>query len=192
MVFPAAILQPPFFDPNADASQNYESIGWIIGHEITHGFDDQGRQDDKDGNLNAWWTETDAAHFNNRTAMIVSEYNHFEVLPGLYLNGNLTLGENIADFGGLTLAYHAWKETVNPSPAGNAADRQFFTSAATAWRENEREDTARLWALTDPHGAPKYRVDGVVYNIPEFYQEFPEVRPGDAMYRNVTDRPVIW
>jgi putative endopeptidase len=128
--------------------------------------------------------------------MLVTEYNHFEVLPGLNLNGNLTLGENIADFGGLTLAYHAWKEngnTVSGSPAAdNAADRRFFTSAATIWRENERDDAARLWTLTDPHSAPKYRVDGVVFNIPEFYQAFPEIQPGDALYRNVTDRPVIW
>ncbi len=196
MVFPAAILQPPFFDPNADPSQNYGTIGWVIGHEMTHGFDDQGRQYDKDGTLHDWWTQGDTKNFNNRTAMLVTEYNHFEVLPGLNLNGNLTLGENIADFGGLTLAYHAWKEngnTVSGSPAADsAADRQFFTSAATIWRENARDDATRLWTLTDPHSAPKYRVDGVVFNIPEFYQAFPEIQPGDALYRNVTDRPVIW
>lgn len=193
MVFPAAILQPPFFDPNADAVQNYGCIGWIIGHEMTHGFNDQGRQYDRNGNLNDWWTAEDAADFTNRTAMVVTEYNHFEVLPGLYLNGNLTLGENLADFGGLTLAYHAWKETADPPdiPA-DAADRQFFISAASMWRVNEREDATRLRALTDPHSPPKYRVDGVLYNIPEFYQAFLEVRPGDALYRNVTDRPVIW
>lgn len=196
MVFPAAILQPPFFDPNADASLNYGRIGWIIGHEMTHSFDDQGGRYDKDGNVNEWWTAEDKKNFNNRTAMIVTEYNHFEVLPGLYLNGNLTLGENIADFGGLTLAYHAWKESGNtvsgPSPVNSSADRQFFTSAATIWRENERDDAARLWTLTDPHSAPGYRVNGVVFNIPEFYQAFPEIQPGDAFYRNMTDRPVIW
>jgi putative endopeptidase len=196
MVFPAAILQPPFFDPNADPSVNYGSIGWVIGHEMTHGFDDQGAQYDKDGNLNNWWTADDAKNFNNRTAMIVTEYNHFGVLPGLYINGNLTLGENIADFGGLTIAYHAWKEN-EPSngstlAANNSEDRQFFISAASTWRENARDDARRLWTLTDPHSDNKYRVDGVVYNIPEFYQAFPEIQPGDALYRNETDRPVIW
>jgi putative endopeptidase len=196
IVFPAAILQPPFFDPDADPSFNYGSLGWLIGHEMTHGFDDQGRQYDKDGNLNDWWTAEDAKNFNNRTSMLVTEYNHFEVLPGLYLNGNLTLGENIADFGGLTLAYHAWKEnecaSSGPLPAAGSADRQFFTSAATLWRENTRDDATRLWTLTDPHSANPYRVDGVVFNIPEFYEAFPEIQPGDALYRNVTDRPVIW
>lgn len=195
MVFPAAILQPPFFDPNADPSQNYATIGWVIGHEMTHGFDDQGRQYDRDGSLHDWWTQGDAKNFNNRTAMLVTEYNNFEVLPGLNLNGNLTLGENIADFGGLTLAYHSWKENTNPLPgtaAASTSDRQFFTSAATIWRENARDDATRLWTLTDPHSATRYRVNGVVFNIPEFYEAFPEVKPGDALYRNVTDRPVIW
>lgn len=195
MVFPAAILQPPFFDPDANPAENYATIGWIIGHEMTHGFDDQGRQYDKDGNLLDWWTEEDEKNFNSRTAMLVSEYNHFEVLPGLYLNGNLTLGENIADFGGLTLAYHAWKQNAGPSSGSAGAstsDRQFFTSAATTWRENARDDATRLWTLTDPHSASQYRVNGVVFNIPEFYEAFPEIQPGDALYRNVTDRPVIW
>jgi putative endopeptidase len=195
MVFPAAILQPPFFDPNADPVQNYATIGWIIGHEMTHGFDDQGRQYDKDGTLQDWWTEEDATNFNTRTAMLVTQYNHYEVLPGLSLNGNLTLGENIADFGGLTLAYHAWKEDTDRSrktPAASTSDRQFFLSAATLWRENARDDVLRFWTLTDPHSASKYRVNGVVFNIPEFYEAFPEILPGDALYRNVTDRPVIW
>ncbi|HEX3001810.1 MAG TPA: M13 family metallopeptidase, partial [Methanoregula sp.] len=194
MVFPAAILQPPFFDPDAGAEQNYAILGWIIGHEMTHGFDDQGRQYDRDGTLHDWWTEEDAKEFTSRTAILVTEYNHFEVLPGLYLNGNLTLGENIADFGGLTLAYHAWKEhSPSPGPAGaGSPDRQFFISAATLWCENVRDDAQRVWILTDPHSASKYRVNGVVFNIPEFYEAFPEVRPGDALYRNVTDRPVIW
>jgi len=195
MVFPAAILQPPFFDPNADPVQNYATIGWIIGHEMTHGFDDQGRQYDKDGTLQDWWTEEDATNFNTRTAMLVTQYNHYEVLPGLSLNGNLTLGENIADFGGLTLAYHAWKEDTDRSrktSAASTSDRQFFLSAATLWRENARDDVLRFWTLTDPHSASKYRVNGVVFNIPEFYEAFPEILPGDALYRNVTDRPVIW
>jgi putative endopeptidase len=196
IVFPAAILQPPFFAPDADSAHNYGALGWVIGHEMTHGFDDQGRQYDKDGNLKDWWTAEDAANFNNRTGLIVTEYNNFEVLPGLYSNGNLTLGENIADFGGLTLSYHAWKETENPSPgiaaSNHTADREFFFSAAQTWRENARDDARRTWVYTDPHSDNKYRVDGVVFNIPEFYDAFPEVRPGDALYRNASERPVIW
>ena len=195
MVFPAAILQPPFFDPDADDSLNYGKTGWIIGHEMTHGFDDQGGRYDKDGNLNEWWTAEDAKSFNNRTAMLVTEYNRFEVLPGLNLNGNLTLGENIADFGGLTLAYHSWKENQNLSSGSATAsttDRQFFISAATIWRENARDDATRLRTLSNPHSANKYRVNGVFFNIPEFYEAFPEIRHGDALYRNESDRPVIW
>jgi putative endopeptidase len=196
IVFPAAILQPPFFDPNADSAHNYGAIGWVIGHEMTHGFDDQGRQYDKDGNLKDWWTAEDAANFNNRTSLLVTEYNNFEVLPGLSSNGNLTLGENIADFGGLTLSYHAWKETEEVSPgmevSNHTADREFFFSAAQTWRENARDDARRTWVYTDPHSDNKYRVDGVVFNIPEFYDAFPEIQPGDALYRNASERPVIW
>ena len=110
-MFPAAILQPPFFDPAVDDSINYGGIGTVIGHEMTHGFDDQGKQYDKDGNLKNWWTDSDSVRFKNQSDLIVSQYNQFEVLPGLFINGNLTLGENIADFGGLTLAYHAWKRS---------------------------------------------------------------------------------
>ena len=125
---------------------------------MTHGFDDQGRQYDKDVNLHDGWTPGDAKNFNNRTAMLVTEYIHFEVLPWLNLNVNLTLWENIADFGGLTLAYHARKENGNTSPGAatvSRSDSQFFTSAATIWRENERDYAARLWTLTDPHSALK-------------------------------------
>jgi putative endopeptidase len=196
IVFPAAILQPPFFDPDADSAHNYGALGWVIGHEMTHGFDDEGRQYDKNGTLKDWWTAEDAANFNNRTSLLVTEYNNFEVLPGLYSNGNLTLGENIADFGGLTLSYHAWKETENQSLAmevsNHTADREFFFSAAQTWRENARDDARRTWVYTDPHSDNKYRVDGVVFNIPEFYEAFPEIQPGDALYRNVSERPVIW
>jgi len=191
MVFPAAILQPPFFDPDADPAFNYAALGWIVGHEMTHGFDDQGRQYDKDGNLKDWWTEEDAANFNDRTALLVAEYNAFEALPGLYVNGNLTLGENIADFGGLTIAYHAWKKAENGS-ADPAADRRFFLAAPTIWRANDREDSLRNLVLTDPHSPEEFRANGVLFNIPEFYEAFPEIRPGDALYRDAEGRPVIW
>ncbi|WP_292520231.1 M13 family metallopeptidase [Methanoculleus sp.] len=191
MVFPAGILQPPFFDPDRDPAFNYAALGWVIGHEMTHGFDDQGRQYDKDGNLRDWWTEEDAANFNNRTVLLVAEYDAFEVLPGLYVNGNLTLGENIADFGGLTIAYHAWKKVENGS-ADPAADRRFFLAAPHLWRANDREDLLRNQVLIDPHSPAKFRVNGVLFNIPEFYEAFPEIGPGDALYREVEERPVIW
>jgi putative endopeptidase len=163
---------------------------------MTHGFDDMGRQYDKDGNLKDWWTEDDTRNFNKRTAMLVTEYNGFEILPGLYGNGNLTLGENIADFGGLTVAYHAWKNAGTLSSgtmlSNTTADRQFFFGAATIWRANYREDTLRNRVYTDPHSANRYRVNGVMFNIPEFYEAFPEVQPTDALYRDVELRPVIW
>jgi putative endopeptidase len=196
MVFPAAFLQPPFFDPDADPSLNYGGIGFAVGHEMTHGFDDQGRLYDKDGNLNDWWTEEDARNYRNRTALLVTEYDRFEILPGLYSNGNLTLSENIADFGGLTVAYHAWKEAEAPEavtgPPDYTLDRQFFFGAATIWQSSYREDTLRNLVYTDPHTAKRFRVNGVLFNIPEFYAAFPEVQPGDALYRNVSERPVIW
>ncbi len=191
MIFPAGILQPPFFDPDSDPALNYAALGWVIGHEMTHGFDDMGRQYDKDGNLKDWWTKEDAANFRNRTALLVAQYNNFEVLPDLHVNGNLTLGENIADFGGLTLAYHAWKKMENGS-ADPAADREFFYGAATLWRANYREDALRTQVYTDPHTTPRYRVNGALFNIPEFYEAFPQIGPGDGLYRSVEERPVIW
>lgn len=196
MVFPAGILQPPFFNPDADPALNYGALGWAIGHEMTHGFDDEGRQYDRNGNLNNWWTDADSREYANRTSLLVQEYNRFEILPGLYNNGNLTLGENIADFGGLTLAYHAWKST---EPAGTGViatnrsqDRTFFIGAAQLWKATYREDMLRNRVYTDPHTANRYRVNGVLFNIPEFYLAFPEIQPGDALYRNVSERPVIW
>ncbi|AGB03068.1 M13 family metallopeptidase [Methanoregula formicica] len=191
IVFPAAILQPPFFDPDADAARNYGALGAVVAHEMTHGFDDQGRQYDKDGNLADWWTEEDRAQFTGRTALLVSEYNQFEVLPGLPLNGNLTLGENIADLGGVTIAYHAWRSAAGPA-SDPVNEREFFYAYAQVWRENAREEAERNWVYTDPHSASKYRVNGVVFNIPEFYETFPEIQPGDALYRNESERAVIW
>lgn len=196
MVFPAAILQPPFFDPDADKTLNYATLGWVIGHEMTHGFDEMGRQFDKGGSLKDWWTEEDARNFINRTALLVTEYNGFEILPGLNDNGNLTLGENIADLGGLTLAYHAWKGTENLSlgqeVSNHTEDRRFFIGASRIWRSQYRDDTLRNLVYTDPHTTGKYRVNGVLFNIPEFYEAFPEIQPGDALYRNISQRPVIW
>ena len=195
MVFPAAILQKPFFDPDADAAQNYGAIGWVISHEMTHGFDSVGRQYDKDGNLENWWTEEDSQRFNNNTALLVKEYNNFEALPGLTINGNLTLTENIADFGGISIAHDAWTAQENQSldPATERLkEREFFISAARIWRGNYRDEMVRLQTYSNPHSINKYRVNGVFFNVPQFYDAFPEIRPGDALYRNVSERPVIW
>lgn len=196
IVFPAAILQFPFFDPDADPAVNYGGLGFVIGHEMTHGFDNSGRQFDKDGNLRDWWTAEDAVNFRNRTGLLVAQYNSYEALPGVFVNGNLTLGENIADFGGLTLAYHAWNGTRvqsgNATALNTEEDREFFYAAARIWRQNIRDEALRNQVYTDPHSPGRYRVNGVVFNIPEFYETFPEIGPGDALYRNATVRPVIW
>jgi putative endopeptidase len=195
MVFPAAILQKPFFDPDADAAQNYGAIGWVIGHEMTHGFDSVGRQYDKNGNLNNWWTDDDSRRFNTNTALLVQEYNTFEALPGLPVNGNLTLTENIADFGGISIAHDAWKAQENQTldaAADRLKEREFFISAARIWRGNYRDEMIRLQTNSNTHSINTYRVNGVFFNVPQFYDAFPEIRPGDALYRNVSDRPVIW
>jgi putative endopeptidase len=195
IVFPAGILQPPFFNKTADDTINYGAIGFIIGHEMTHLFDNLGRHFDPSGNLTEWWTLKDAENFNNSTRVLVDEYNKFEVLPGVYINGNLTLPENIADFGGLTMAYHAYnlssKEELEIID-GFTGDQRFFLSYTRVWRGSATN--AYLWkqALIDPHSPFKFRVNGVVYNMPEFYKTFPSIKPGDKLYRPESERPVIW
>ncbi len=195
MVFPAGILQPPFFNKDADDAVNYGAIGVIIGHEMTHNFDSQGRKFDASGNLTDWWTSKDADNFNKSTGVLVDEYNRFEVLPGLHVNGNLTLQENIADFGGLTMAYRAYKLSLKGEPEmidGFTGDQRFFLSFAQIWRESDKNESLRTRALTDTHSPAKFRVDGVVFNVPEFYKAFPGVKPGDKLYRPESERPVIW
>ena len=195
IVFPAGILQPPFFNKDADDAVNYGAIGAIIGHEMTHNFDSQGRKFDVSGNLTDWWTSKDADNFNKSTGALVDEYNRFEVLPGLYVNGNLTLQENIADFGGLTMAYHAYKLSLNGKPEmidGFTGDQRFFLSFAQMWRESDTNESLRTGALTDTHSPSRFRVNGVVFNVPEFYKAFPSVKPGDKLYRPESERPVIW
>lgn len=195
MVFPAGILQSPFFNRDADDAINYGAIGVIIGHEMTHNFDSQGRKFDASGNLTDWWTTKDADNFNNSTEVLVDEYNMFEVLPGLHVNGNLTLQENIADFGGLTMAYRAYKLSLKGEPEkidGFTGDQRFFLSFAQVWRESDKNESLRTRALTDTHSPARFRVDGVVFNVPEFYEAFPEVKPGDKLYRPENERPVIW
>lgn len=195
IVFPAGILQPPFFNKNADDAINYGAIGSVIGHEMTHGFDDQGRKFDKDGNLTDWWTPEDADRFNNSSRVLVDEYNNFEPLPGLHINGNLTLGENIADFGGATMSHQAYRISLKEEPAkidGFTGDQRFFLGYAQVWRESIRNESLRTMVLTNSHSPSKFRVDGALFNMPEFYKAFPEIRPGDKLYRSEDQRPIIW
>ena len=195
MVFPAGILQSPFFNKDADDAVNYGAIGVIIGHEMTHNFDSQGRKFDASGNLTDWWTSKDADNFNKSTGVLVNEYNRFEVLPGLHVNGNLTLQENIADFGGLTMAYQAYKLSLRGEPEmidGFTGDQRFFLSFAQIWRESDTNESLRTLALTNTHSPARFRVNGVVFNVPEFYKAFPRVESDDKLYRPESERPVIW
>jgi putative endopeptidase len=197
IVFPAAILQPPFFDMGAEDSANYGAIGAVIGHEMTHGFDDTGRKYDRDGNLRDWWTAGDEQKFNRKAQVIVDQYNAQEVLPGLPANGRLTLGEDIADLGGLTIACHAYakvrekrEEALEP---GKFTDfQQFFVSFATIWRENIRPEALRNRIMSDVHAPNRLRVNCVVSNMPEFYAAFPDITPENRLYRPPDQRPEIW
>jgi putative endopeptidase len=195
IVFPAAILQPPFFDLNADDAVNYGAIGAVIGHEISHGFDDQGRKSDGAGNLRDWWTATDAAAFEQRANMLVEQYSAFEPIPGARVNGRLTLGENIGDVSGVAIAYRAYKKSLEgrPSPVidGFTGDQRFFLGYAQVWRTMAREQTLRQNLLTDTHSPGMYRTNGVLANIPAFYEAF-NVRQGDRMYLPAERRVKIW
>ena len=198
IVFPAAILQPPFFNMHADDAVNYGAIGVVIGHEITHGFDDQGRQYDKNGNMNDWWTEEDAEKYNAQTKKLVEQYNGFVAIDSMHVNGELTLGENIADFGGLTVALEALK--LNLKEKGMDADKKidgftpiqrFFLSYATIWRQNIRDKELKNRLENDVHSPGRYRVNGALFNVPEFYEAF-DIQEGDKLYRSPEQRPVIW
>ena len=197
IVFPAGILQPPFFNVNADDAINYGAIGLVIGHEMTHGFDNTGRQFDKDGNLRDWWTKEDSKAFEEHTQMLVDQYNKYEVLDSLFVNGKLTLGENIADLGGATVAYNAYKLSLEGKAAPGPIDgftnyQRFFLGYAQIWRTNMRDEALRRRVKTNEHSPEKTRVNGVVYNMPEFYAAFPDVKPGDKLFRTAEQRPVIW
>ncbi|MCE5268323.1 MAG: M13 family metallopeptidase [Planctomycetaceae bacterium] len=189
MCFPAGILQPPFFDEKADDATNYGAIGATIGHELTHGFDDQGRQYDAAGNLKSWWTSQDAKNFQSRAERIVEQYNAYEVLPGLHINGHQTLGENIADIGGLRVAYLAFKLATKDKPAasrdGFTPDQRFFVAFAQSWRTNERPEAVRLHVGSDVHSPIRWRVLGSVANFPEFLEAFDCPKPAKAW-------PAIW
>jgi putative endopeptidase len=192
--FPAAILQPPFFNPDADDAVNYGAIGVVIGHEMTHGFDDQGRQFDKDGNLADWWTEEDAKAFNERADKLVAQFDAIEVLPGMHANGRFTLGENIADQGGLRVAYTAMKMAqggTEPAPIDNfTADQRFYIAYATLWGQNIRDaEIARLTKVYE-HSLGKWRVDASVRNLDTFFKAF-GITEG-AMYLAPEERVIIW
>jgi putative endopeptidase len=197
IVFPAGILQPPFFDLAMDDAVNYGGIGVIIGHEMTHGYDDEGRKFDADGNLKDWWTEADAKAFDARAQKVVDEYNAFEVLPGLHVNGQLTLGENLADLGGVTLAYEALERALAKDPSrrktigGFTPEQRFFISFAQVWRMNVREAEARRLITVDPHSPGKFRANGTLMNQPEFFTAF-EIQPGTPMWRSPEQRAKIW
>jgi putative endopeptidase len=195
IVFPAGILQFPFFDPNADDAVNYGGIAAVIGHELTHGFDDQGRQYAADGNLKDWWTEDDAKKFTERADKVVAQYAGFVVNDSIHVNGNLTLGENLADLGGLNIAYEAFKKTEegksNKKIDGFTPDQRFFLSWAQVWRSNILPDFQSQLILTDPHSPGMYRCNGPVQNIDAWYAAF-NVQPGDKMYKAENERIKIW
>jgi putative endopeptidase len=195
IVFPAGILQAPFFDAEADDAVNYGAIGMVIGHELTHGFDDQGRQYDAQGNLKDWWTKDDAKAYEARTDLMVKQYDAFEPLPGLKINGKLTLGENIADLGGLKIAFAAFKKATAGKPTsvidGFTPEQRFFMGYAQSWHSMVREQAAKLRLNTDPHSPAKYRVNGPLSNLPEFFEAF-GCKDGESMKREEKTRPAIW
>jgi putative endopeptidase len=195
IVFPAGILQFPFFDFGADDAVNYGGIGAVIGHEITHGFDDQGRKYDADGTLRDWWTKDDADKFKSRADQVVAQYNGFTVLDTLHVNGKLTLGENLADLGGLNVAYAAFKKTKQGQSKtkidGFTPDQRFFLSWAQVWRGSQRPEAAAQRILTDPHSPEQYRTNAPLTNIDAWYAAF-NIQPGDKMYKKPEYRTKVW
>jgi putative endopeptidase len=195
IVFPAAILQPPFFDPNADDAVNYGAIGAVIGHEIGHGFDDQGRKFGPDGSLKDWWTQKDDQEFTARVSHLIQEYSQFEALPGLKVNGANTVGENIGDLGGLNMAHEAYKLSLKgaqpPVLDGLTGDQRFFLSWAQVWRAKFRDGAMREIVMSDVHSPPRFRVNGTMPNINEWYAAF-GVQVTDKLYVKPADRVSIW
>jgi len=195
IVFPAGILQPPIFDANADAAMNYGAVGGVIGHELTHGFDDEGRKIDADGALRDWWTADDAKAFDARAKVLAAQYSAFEPLPGVHINGELTMGENIADLGGLTLALDAYHASLHGKPApvidGYSGDQRVFLGWAQAWRGKVRDDAVRRQVVSDPHSPRQFRVNGVVRNIDAWYEIF-GVKSGEKLFVAPDKRVRIW
>ena len=195
IVFPAGILQPPFFDMNAEMAVNYGGIGAVIGHEMGHGFDDQGSKYDGEGNLNSWWTDADREAFDKRGKALSAQYSAYEPIEGVNINGDLTLGENIGDLAGLTIAYKAYMKSLDGEQApvmdGFTGPQRVFIGWAQVWRGKYREDAIRQQVLSDPHSPAEYRVNGTVVNVPAFYEAF-DVKPGDELYVAPENRVTIW
>jgi putative endopeptidase len=193
--FPAGILQPPFFYANGDDALNYGAIGVVIGHEITHGFDDQGRQYDARGNLKSWWLPVDSANFRKKADLVVGQYNRSFVIDTLHINGELTQGENIADIGGVAIAFEAFKKTEEGRSTekidGLTPEQRFFIAYAEIWRSKWRPEFERRVVMTNPHSTPKYRVNNPISDNPAFYEAF-GVKPGDKMYMPDSLRAQVW
>ncbi len=195
IIFPAAILQPPFFNMAADDAVNYGAIGTVIGHEMGHGFDDQGSKYDANGNLRNWWTDQDQAEFKNRTQALVDQYAKFQVFDDLNVNGQLTLGENIGDLAGLTIAFRAYQMSLDGKEApvldGMTGEQRFFMGIGQVWKKKSTEEALRNQVATDPHSPARFRVNGPLPNMPEFHAAF-SVREGDGMYMPPNQRVKIW
>jgi putative endopeptidase len=196
ITFPAGIMQPPFFNPQADDAVNYGGMGGAIGHEITHGFDDEGRQFDAQGNLSGWWTDADTEEFNRRADVVRNQFDGYVAVDSLHVNGKLTLGENIADLGGLLISHGAYRRSLagKPEPQridGFTGDQRFFLAWAQIWRAKARPEFTRLMVNVDPHAPPKFRTNGPLSNIPAFARAF-GCKPGDPMVRPEGERAQIW
>jgi putative endopeptidase len=195
IVFPAGILQAPLFDPNADPAVNYGAIGGVIGHEITHGFDDQGRKIDADGKLRDWWTAEDAKRFEAEADNLAKQYDAFEPIPGTHINGRLTLGENIADLGGLLVAMDAYHASLGGKPApvidGLTGDQRLLLAYAQGWRGKARDDALRAQIASDPHSPRKFRVIGPTRNIDAWYNSF-DVKPTEKYFLKPEARVRVW
>ncbi|MCA1665424.1 MAG: M13 family metallopeptidase, partial [Myxococcales bacterium] len=193
MVFPAGILQPPFFNRAAVKPVNYGAVGMVMGHELTHGFDDEGRQFDAKGNLRDWWSPAVGKEFDTRAQCVVDQYNGYVSVDDLHLNGKLTLGENIADLGGIKLAHASYvkaRGSATPQKIGKWSDDQlFFLGQAQSWCTKIRPENARMRVTTDPHSPPQFRVNGPMSNLPEFANAF-QCKPGDKMVRKT--QCTIW
>jgi predicted metalloendopeptidase len=195
VTFPAAILQAPYYDPGADPAVNYGAIGGVIGHEMSHGFDDQGRKSDSTGKLRDWWTSTDAARYDKEAAKVVAQFAKYEPLPGLHINGKHTLGENIADLAGLSIAYDAYKLSLGGKEApiidGLTGDQRFFLAYAQSWQTLYSQERLRDITLTNEHSPPEFRVNGTVRNFDPWYAAF-NVQKGDKLYLPEAQRARLW
>jgi putative endopeptidase len=195
IVFPAGILQAPFFDPQADAAVNYGSIGAVIGHEIMHGFDDQGRKFNENGAAKDWWTKDDAERFKALTAELGKQYSSYEAAPGVFINGDFTMGENIGDMSGLEVAYEAYKMSLGGKAApvidGLTGDQRFFLAFAQAWRGNQRDDAIKTQVASDPHSPRRFRIIGPLRNLDAWYTAF-NIAPDSKFYIPPEKRVRIW